>query len=127
VTPRPLALLALALSLSACAGPYEREAAFTAGWRVAEVVEVARAADIARGLSHDCRTDPSAASPDTPYAVLRYEAGSRHHRTEATAAVPADADVHVGEQVYVNTADCGAALVPRRLIPQTLTSHDAAS
>ena len=109
-----LIAIAAAAGAAGCAGPYEREAAFAAGWRVARVVEVGPADGLGHRVSHDCRSAGlPERTPEATFATLRYEGGSRFHRLGIEAVAPAPADLRAGDLVYVNINDCGAALVPR--------------
>lgn len=105
------ALTFVALGIAGCAGPYDEEARYVAGWRLAEVVEVGTTATITRAVSRDCRAELPAV-PDGAYAVLRYRTGNRFHRVESTSLVSNSAGVRAGDLVYINIADCSVPLVP---------------
>ena len=106
------ALIAATL-LSGCASTvYEGKYDWSEGWRAAEVVEVATAAEMERPRFHKCVRE---ASPEqlanTRFAVVKYRQMSRTQRR----AVPlGTADkVAPGDPVYFKEGTCNTPLVHR--------------
>lgn len=89
---------------------YEGKYARADGWREGTVLQIAPAGAIPRGSFRDCRTGADAAS-ETPFVVVSFYRNSRYY-TRITK-LPVDAQLEVGDKVYVNIDDCTASL-PRR-------------
>ncbi len=107
------ALMALAATtLAGCSTVYDGGHAFEEGWRKAEVLRIAKAADIARPQFSDCRDGVSAEMlASGQFAVLTF---SRMGRSRVhVAPVPAGSQWHAGDLVYANVLNCTSALVSR--------------
>lgn len=83
-----------------------------AGWHSAQVVSVGRAGDLSGTADRDCGTAGGDAS--ARYAIVRFRNGGVHSRSLGTTRLPTDAELKVGDAVYVNVLDCGAPLVAAR-------------
>ena len=96
--------------LAGCAAvPGTDASAYSAGWRVAQVVEIGRTGDLARKADHDCGFG---ANPSAPYVVVRYHNGGVHTRSLGTVDLPDKPTLQVGDRVYVNILDCAMQLTP---------------
>ena len=99
--------------LGGCASPtvFEGKYAQDDGWRKGTVVEIGPANSLKRPSFYDCRAEASDAEGDMPYVMVAF---LRHGHADARAAkVPADAQLQVGDKVYVNFKDCNAP-IPKR-------------
>lgn len=95
-------LLAIALSLSACATVYEGRFRFSEGWREVKVESVGPASELARKALKDCR-DPSRYGAEQRFARVTYRFSTRVRRS---AIVPVPGGVRAGDVAYANARTC---------------------
>lgn len=107
------ALMALAAAtLAGCSTVYDGGYAFDDGWRKAEVLRIAKAADIERPQFSDCRDGVSAEMlASGQFAVLTFNrmGRSRVH----VAPVQVGTQWRKGDLVFANVTNCATAFVSR--------------
>lgn len=107
-------LVAIAVGgLGGCASPTVFEGKYEQddGWRKGTVVEIGPANSLKRSSFYDCRAEVSDAEGDTPYVMVAFLRNG--HPYARAAKLPADAQLQVGDKVYVNFKDCNAP-IPKR-------------
>lgn len=99
--------------LAGCASPTVLEGKYSEadGWRKGTVVEIGLATSLKRPSFYDCRAEASDAEGDTPYVMVAFLRNG--HPYARAAKLPADAQLQVGDKVYVNFKDCNAP-IPKR-------------
>jgi hypothetical protein len=91
---------------------YEGRLDWSDGWRKGIVTATGTGATLAKEMSTSCRSAFPDIRSDSPLATIRYRRDRRY--AWRTVPVPPDADVKVGDAVYVNAADCAAPIERRR-------------
>lgn len=101
-----------AMILAGCTTVYEGKYDFNDGWREAEVMQVAGAAEIAKPQFSDCRDTATAQQLAAGrFAALSYQRMGRK-RTHVALVSPGQT-FRAGDLVYANVTSCDARLVPR--------------
>lgn len=100
-------------TLVACSSFQQEIAEFQAGWRIATVTAVGKAADIESSGLTDCRASSSNAQlANAKFALLSYRmVGARPH--SHIVILDDQTVVAVGDTVYANVEKCGAPLQVR--------------
>lgn len=99
--------------LGGCASPnvFEGKYAQDDGWREGTVVEIGPAKSLTRPSFYDCRAEAAEAVGNAPYVMVAFLRNG--HPYARAAKLPADAQLQVGDKVYVNFKDCSAP-IPKR-------------
>lgn len=108
-----IVLVAALAGLTGCASNvvYEGKYAQDDGWRKGTVVEIGPAKSLNRPSFYDCRTEASYKDDNELYVLVALLTNGHPHAR--AAKLPADAQLQVGDKVYVNFKDCNAPL-PKR-------------
>lgn len=99
--------------LTGCASPTVLEGKYSEadGWRKGTIVEIGPAKSLKRPSFYDCRTEASYKDDSELYALVALLTNGHPHAR--AAKLPADAQLQVGDKVYVNFKDCNAP-IPKR-------------
>ena len=111
--PTKIVFLAALVGLTGCASNIVHEGKYAQdeGWRKGTVVEIGPAKSLKRPSFYDCRTEASYKDDNELYVLVALlKNGHPHARA---AKLPADAQLQVGDKVYVNFKDCNAP-IPKR-------------
>lgn len=105
--------LATLVGLAGCASNIVHEGKYAQddGWRKGTVVEIGPANSLKRPSFYDCRTKASDKEGDQPYVMVAFLRNG--HPYARAAKLPPDAQLQVGDKVYVNFKDCNAP-IPKR-------------
>ncbi len=112
MTKHSLVQVALVVGCSACSTVYEGKYARDDGWRRGTVLEVATGGEIAQAGWRDCRKGLSAEAL-AAHQFATVEFFGSHRKSTITVPVQKGVSLEAGEHVYVDIADCSAAISPR--------------
>lgn len=99
--------------LAGCATVYEDQFQISQGWRVAEVVRVARASAVDNPANWEClRKAPEAVRQDSSYVLMSYRAFARKRQT--LHPLPPNMNLQPGDRVYVKLGSCDNASIVKR-------------
>lgn len=90
---------------------FEGKYAQDEGWRKGTVVEIGPASGLVRPAFYDCRDKSQAGDNKEMYLLVAVR--NHGHSHARTAKLPAQSDLKVGDEVYVNLSDCNAP-IPKR-------------
>ncbi|AKU11590.1 hypothetical protein AzCIB_1694 [Azoarcus sp. CIB] len=99
--------------LGGCASPTVLEGKYSEadGWRKGTVVEIGPAKSLKRPAFYDCRTEASYKDDNEQYVLVALLTNGHPHAR--AAKLPADAQLQIGDKVYVNFKDCSAPILKR--------------
>ena len=108
-----IVFLAALAGLTGCASNIVHEGKYAQdeGWRKGTVVEIGPAKSLKRPSFYDCRTEASEEESSAPYVMVAFLRNG--HPYARAAKLPTDAQLQVGDKVYVNFKDCNAP-IPKR-------------
>ena len=108
-----IVFLAALVGLTGCASNIVHEGKYAQdeGWRKGTVVEIGPAKSLKRPSFYDCRTEASEEESSAPYVMVAFLRNG--HPYARAAKLPTDAQLQVGDKVYVNFKDCNAP-IPKR-------------
>lgn len=115
-----IVLIVLPVILSACATADDGPFSWYEGWRKAEVLEVARPADMQRPRFFKCIRNADPRDSAATFVVVKYLERGRAKRTAVHA--PAGDAFRVGDLVFVNIGDCSLPPVRRQTSPRPTAS-----
>ncbi|MCK9987312.1 MAG: hypothetical protein AzoDbin1_03784 [Azoarcus sp.] len=110
---RKIVICAALAGLTGCASPTVLEGKYSEadGWRKGTIVEIGPAKSLKRPSFYDCRTEASYKNDNELYVLVALLTNGHPHAR--AAKLPADAQLQVGDKVYVNFKDCSAP-IPKR-------------
>lgn len=108
-----IVFLAVLVGLTGCASNIVHEGKYAQdeGWRKGTVVEIGPAKSLKRASFYDCRTEASDTEGNDSYVMVAFLRNG--HSYARAARLPAEAQLQVGDKVYVNFKDCNAP-IPKR-------------
>ena len=110
---RKTACVVMLLAATGCTTLYEGKYDFSEGWREAQVILIAPAAEIDFPQFSDCRQKPlTQLDASLPFVLLSYEHLGRTRKR--VVPLPKNLDLRAGDPVYMNVTTCDGGIVTRK-------------
>jgi len=104
-------IAAIAALATACASQQDPSDTYAQGWRGAQILAIGNEQLSIPIKAQDCRSALPVSTGYTRFAVASYSyGGSPNLKSKRIVAIPNEANVSVGDRVFVNVRNCKLAL-----------------